>query len=164
MICDFSNVFLGIVIAPAIIPIAVFFFLVPELETLLKVGIVAALIIMEIFTIAVLKWRRPTLVLRDMKRQIEFFADTRCTSKTGELPVEQIAKLIVFQNTSPSGANAFSFKAVLKNEKKFAVDTIPFSFAQESEMNKTVQKLAGYAGVPAFDSKGNELPPLSYNL
>jgi len=164
LICDISNAFGTIMIAPALFAFPFIVFIFADVETFIKVGIVAAIILMNVIIMAVFKWRRPTLALRGMKRQIDFFADTRCTSKSGELPVEQIAKFMVYHDTKPS-AITYSFRTVLKNGQEFNAETNPpFGFKDESEINQTVQKLAGYAGVPAFDSKGNELPSLSYNL
>ena len=162
LICDITNIFLVILTGPVLIAIPFIYFIIPDL--IIAAGMAAALLMMDIIGLAVIKWRRPTLVLRGMKRQIEFFADTRCTSKSGELPVGQIVKFMIFQTTSPRGGSLYSFRTFLKNGSDFTAENFQFRFIQESEMNKTVQKLADYSGAPAFDSKGNELPPLSYSL
>ena len=165
LVCDMSKNLLLIFVAQALIVLAiVVLFIIPDLELLIQLAVVIGLLIFEIAPIIVIKIARPTLVLRGLKKRIELFGNTRCTGKPQEFPVDQISKFIVIPNIVQGKELNFSFKAVLKDGRDFTVDDNRFRFIQESEINKTVQKLSGYTGAPAFDSNGNELPPLSYTL
>lgn len=165
LVCDLSKNLLLIFVAQALIVLAiVVLFIIPDLELLIQLAIVVGLLIFEIAPIILIKFARPTLVLRGLQRKIELFGNTRCSGKSQEFPVGQISKFVVIPNIVQEKAVNFSFKAVLKDGNDFTVDDNRFRFIQESEINQTVQKLSGYSGAPAFDSKGNKLPPLSYSL
>ncbi len=165
LVCDMSKNLLLIFVAQALIVLViVVLFIIPDLELLIQLAIVVGLLIFEIAPIILIKFARPTLALRGLTKRIELFGNTRCAGKPQEFPVDQISKFVVIRNIVQGKAINFSFMAVLKNGSDFTVNDNRFRFIQESEINKTVQKLAGYSGAPAFDSKGNELPPLSYSL
>ena len=93
LVCDLSKNLLLIFVAQALIVLAiVVLFIIPDLELLIQLAIVVGLLIFEIAPIILIKFARPTLVLRGLQRKIELFGNTRCTGKSQEFPVGQICK------------------------------------------------------------------------
>ena len=52
----------------------------------------------------------------------------------------------------------YSFHSEISQNQNFISKNMNFIFDQESDANRMVQIMAGYANVPAYDIMGNVLP------